>query len=136
MAPKYIESSERPSNGLLNGLPDYLPLLSWYLPVLVLGSVEPGTLRLGVYVKYALPTPGIGIGIVLHRAQPPLLALHHGVDGNRTQEAKLLTTLRFDAFYQRFQIWWISTTVSLDLKRTPFTRLLIVVDCVAHFPQC
>src|ERR1019366_1302434 len=106
-----------------------------HLPVLVLRAVERGTFRLGVDIEHALSAPGIGVRIVLHRAHAPLFALGHGVYRNRTQEADLLATLRFNSLGQFLKRRGIVLGVHLGLKHVQVGGIFVAVDGVAHFPQ-
>src|SRR5437667_4634340 len=58
-----------------------------------------------VDAKYVLPAPGGGLGIVLHAALSPVLAVGHRIDRNAAQEFDLLIHLvgDLDAVHQDFQ---------------------------------
>src|SRR4249920_2406034 len=55
------------------------------LPVTVLRSIEGGAITLRVDVEHVLSAPRCGVGLVLVRAQSPLVAVDHRVRGDPPQ---------------------------------------------------
>ena len=53
-----------------------------FLPIRILCPIQSPSLTLRVHIKNVLPTPALGVGIVLHRAQTPIRAARHRVNGN------------------------------------------------------
>ena len=100
-----------------------------------LRAVERYAFRLGIDIEDTLSAPRVGIRIVLHGSQAPLLALRHRVGGNGAQKTKFLVALRVHSLDQRLQIGRISSAIHLGLKSSTLARLLVVVDRVAHLPQ-
>src|SRR5437762_12761546 len=59
------------------------------LPVTVFRSIERGAITLRVDVEHVLPAPRCGVGLVLVRAQSPLVAVDHRVRGDPPQTFQL-----------------------------------------------
>lgn len=74
-------------------------------------------LRFSVNVEHALPVPGIGIRIILHRPQAPFCGARNEINRNPSQETNLLP-LHINTFDQHFDVGRITLTVHLCLKPT------------------
>src|SRR5215472_14818448 len=91
------------------------PLFHLHLPIFIFRAVEGCALGLGVDIENALSAPGVGVGIVLHGAHAPFLAVRHRICRDRTEKAVFLASLALDALDQRLEVWGISLTVDLGL---------------------
>ena len=102
-----------------------------HLPVLYF---VPSSLRFATWwnIENALSPPGIGFGIILHRAHSPLLIPGHGVDRDRRRYRIFFPPCMSTPLTRVSKYGGYPSLSDLGLDRVPVGILFVAVNGVAH----
>ncbi len=90
-----------------------------------------------MHVKNITSAPARRVGIVLNGPQAPFRAPCHGVDRNPPKESLLLPGCAavLNPFDECLEIGRVAFAAHLHADQVEISRILIVVDSIAHFAQ-